>query len=386
MTRRISPNPDDGEAGSAPALDVFALRDSVVEEYKRFATSFTIIHAPDIRGQVEAIYAGNRYWPEPLIQINPSYKRSTDVGTLVADGVIDPGCADIFRADDEPLSLYEHQKQALALAADGESFVVTTGTGSGEVALLLHPHRQPRAGRTACERRAAHARHRRLPDERARQLPGGRADQVHRPGARRAASHFRPLHRAGRRERAEANCGQPPRHPPHQLHDAGAPDDAAGGDRPPRHRQLCGASLPGPGRAAHVPRPPGCGRGAARAPGPRAAPAREAPVHRHLGDDGERGSPRGQEPRGRGRGVEALRDPCRREQRRHRDARTHHRSGRHRRVGQGRPSAKPSIPEYRRTSPTRRSGSTRWRCGWRRGSASRSPTSTSAGSGPGPGR
>ena len=139
MTRSISPNPDEAKAGSAPALDVFALRDSVVDEYKRFATSFTTIHAPDIRGQVEDIYAGNRYWPEPLIQINPSYKRSTDVGTLVADGVLDPGCADIFRADDEPLSLYEHQKQAIALAADGESFVVTTGTGSGKSLCFFIP-------------------------------------------------------------------------------------------------------------------------------------------------------------------------------------------------------------------------------------------------------
>ena len=119
MTQSSSPSSDGASAANAPALDVFALRDSVVDEYKRFATSFTTIHAPDIREQVEDIYTGNRYWPEPLIQINPSYKRSTDVGTLVANGVLDPGCVDIFRANGEPLSLYEHQKQAIALAADG---------------------------------------------------------------------------------------------------------------------------------------------------------------------------------------------------------------------------------------------------------------------------
>jgi hypothetical protein len=51
------------------SLDVFSLRDSVVGEYKKFATSFTTIHADDIRQQVEAIYALERYWPEPLIQI-----------------------------------------------------------------------------------------------------------------------------------------------------------------------------------------------------------------------------------------------------------------------------------------------------------------------------
>ena len=139
MTRSSSLSSAGAKAGNAPTLDVFALRDSVVDEYKRFATSFTTIHALDIRKQVEDIYAGNRYWPEPLIQINPSYKRSTDVSTLVAKGILDPGCADIFRANGEPLSLYKHQEQAIALAAAGESFVVTTGTGSGKSLCFFIP-------------------------------------------------------------------------------------------------------------------------------------------------------------------------------------------------------------------------------------------------------
>ena len=141
MAESNAPAPSAGvaDAGGAPVLDVFALRDSVVGEYERFATSFTAIHAQDIREQVEAIYAEKRYWPEPLIQINPSYKRSTDVGALVANGTLDPGCADIFRADGRPLSLYEHQKQAIAIAAAGESFVVTTGTGSGKSLCFFVP-------------------------------------------------------------------------------------------------------------------------------------------------------------------------------------------------------------------------------------------------------
>ena len=141
MTGSSAPRPssDGAKAGSAPALDVFALRDSVVDEYKHFATSFTTIHARDIREQIEAIYGEERYWPEPLIQINPSYKRSTDVGALVASDVLDPGCADIFRTNGRPLSLYKHQEQAVALAAVGESFVVTTGTGSGKSLCFFIP-------------------------------------------------------------------------------------------------------------------------------------------------------------------------------------------------------------------------------------------------------
>ena len=131
---------------SAKGMDVFSLRDSVVREYKQFATSFTTICATDIREQVEAIYAEERYWPEPLIQLNPNYQRVTTVEKLAADGVLDPVCADIFRTGHsvtfprgEPLTLFKHQEQALSLASDGESYVVTTGTGSGKSLCFFIP-------------------------------------------------------------------------------------------------------------------------------------------------------------------------------------------------------------------------------------------------------
>jgi hypothetical protein len=64
-------------------MDVFSLRDNVVGEYKKFATSFTTIFASDIRTQIDAIYADARYWPEPLIQVNPNFKRvTTDSGVM----------------------------------------------------------------------------------------------------------------------------------------------------------------------------------------------------------------------------------------------------------------------------------------------------------------
>ena len=131
---------------SAKGMDVFSLRDSVVREYKQFATSFTTICATDIREQVEAIYGEERYWPEPLIQLNPNYQRVTTVEKLAADGVLDPVCADIFRTGHsvtsprgEPLTLFKHQEQALSLASDGESYVVTTGTGSGKSLCFFIP-------------------------------------------------------------------------------------------------------------------------------------------------------------------------------------------------------------------------------------------------------
>jgi superfamily II DNA/RNA helicase len=120
-------------------MDVFSLRDTVVGEYQKFATSFTTIRASDIREQIEAIYADGRYWPEPLIQINPTYKSSTTIGDQVAGRVLDPRCADIFRTSAGPLALYKHQEQSIALASQGQSYVVTTGTGSGKSLCFFIP-------------------------------------------------------------------------------------------------------------------------------------------------------------------------------------------------------------------------------------------------------
>jgi len=127
-------------------MDVFSLRDTVVGEYKKFATSFTTIQAEDIRTQVEAIYGTQRYWPEPLIQVNPSYKTALTIDDLVAASSLQPECGEIFRtppsADGErgeSLKLFQHQQEAIGLAAKGASFVVTTGTGSGKSLCFFIP-------------------------------------------------------------------------------------------------------------------------------------------------------------------------------------------------------------------------------------------------------
>src|SRR4051812_3034683 len=120
-------------------MDVFSLRDEVVREYRNFATSFTTIRAADLREKIDAIYATDRYWPEPLIQINPRYQSGLTVEQLAHGGEIDARCAQIFRADGKPLSLYKHQQQALACAAQGKSYVVTTGTGSGKSLCFFIP-------------------------------------------------------------------------------------------------------------------------------------------------------------------------------------------------------------------------------------------------------
>jgi hypothetical protein len=56
--------------------DVFTFRNRLIGEYSSFSRSFSKVASPDILVKVEEEYARGRYWPEPLIQINPNYKRS----------------------------------------------------------------------------------------------------------------------------------------------------------------------------------------------------------------------------------------------------------------------------------------------------------------------
>lgn len=117
--------------------NVFTFRDQLIAEYSSFSRSFSRIAAPDIRDEVERQYADGRYWPEPLVQINPNYQRKGTVQQLVAEGVLHSACADLFQVGKaegapQPLHLYAHQMQALAKGQGKQSYVVTTGTGSGK--------------------------------------------------------------------------------------------------------------------------------------------------------------------------------------------------------------------------------------------------------------
>ncbi len=124
--------------------NVFQFRDQLIEEYSRFSRSFTRIRAQDIKDHVESEYKRERFWPEPLVQINPSYQRAKSVRDLVEEGSLHPDCAQIFSivtpaGDREPLRLFQHQQEALSKASADQSYVVTTGTGSGKSLAFFLP-------------------------------------------------------------------------------------------------------------------------------------------------------------------------------------------------------------------------------------------------------
>ncbi len=115
-------------------MDIFEFRNNLIENFKSFSRSFAQIKANDIRQLVENKYdKESKYWPDPLLQINPNYRTAGNISELVGNGTLDSKCGDIFKnKDGKPLCLYTHQAEAIALAQNNESYVVTTGTGSGK--------------------------------------------------------------------------------------------------------------------------------------------------------------------------------------------------------------------------------------------------------------
>jgi ATP-dependent helicase YprA (DUF1998 family) len=108
-------------------LDVFALRDRVIEEYGAFIEGYLHIADADIREFVLRKLRSGAFWPDPLLQLNPCYAPGSYVSELVTEGLLHPLLAEVF-----PVRLYRHQEEAIRKALEGRSFVITSGTGSGK--------------------------------------------------------------------------------------------------------------------------------------------------------------------------------------------------------------------------------------------------------------
>jgi hypothetical protein len=121
-------------------MDVFALRDKVVSDYRRYIESFVRIRDTKIEAFVRSEFESGVLWPDPILQLNPAYEPGLTVDRLVDRGTLRPETAKFFRKHDgTPLRLYRHQEEAIAVASKLEPYVVTTGTGSGKSLTYLIP-------------------------------------------------------------------------------------------------------------------------------------------------------------------------------------------------------------------------------------------------------
>jgi len=69
-------------------LNVFEFRKRVIEDYERFSRSFSKIKAEDIARFVDAEYRAEKFWPAPLVQLNPNFVAGSSIEDLVNAGLL----------------------------------------------------------------------------------------------------------------------------------------------------------------------------------------------------------------------------------------------------------------------------------------------------------
>ena len=128
-------------------LDIFELREQVISDYRNYIESFLKIRDSKIKTFIQNELDKGQLWKDPLVQINPAYKQSASIETLIQQNILHPDCKRYF----PNYRFYYHQEQAFRLAQQKIPYVLTTGTGSGKSLtyvvpiisyLLQNPHQQ----------------------------------------------------------------------------------------------------------------------------------------------------------------------------------------------------------------------------------------------------
>ncbi len=126
-------------------MNVFELREKLIEDYASFVNSFINIRDERVRQEVNQQIAAGLLWPDPLIQLNPCFEPGETVDDLVDAKILHDGCRRVFRLKSgssdtgRTLRLHRHQADAIRVAASGRNYVLTTGTGSGKSLAYIVP-------------------------------------------------------------------------------------------------------------------------------------------------------------------------------------------------------------------------------------------------------
>jgi ATP-dependent helicase YprA (DUF1998 family)/very-short-patch-repair endonuclease len=126
-------------------VDAFGVLGDVLDDYQKFVNGFLNIKDERVLDKVERAIADGLMWPEPWLALNPAFEPGGKVGELVDAGLLHPGCRDVFRQRTEgdptgaELAFHRHQRDAIEIGRRGESYVLTTGTGSGKSLAYIVP-------------------------------------------------------------------------------------------------------------------------------------------------------------------------------------------------------------------------------------------------------
>ncbi len=138
----------DAKPEARTGMDIFGVHRRLIDDYRAFTEGGTVIRDQRIAAFVREDLDAKSQWPDPWLSLNPFFDSGGTVSELVRDGVLHAECARIFQTckteggtvcDGRPLAFHRHQREAIDVARTGESYVLTTGTGSGKSLSYLVP-------------------------------------------------------------------------------------------------------------------------------------------------------------------------------------------------------------------------------------------------------
>lgn len=125
-------------------MDVFKVHRQLIRDYQSFTEGFLDIRDERIRESIRQETARGAQWPDPWLSLYSAFASGGTVGDLARDGTLDPRNEGIFTvnkgsADAHAITFHKHQTDAIRTARSDNSYVLTTGTGSGKSLAYIVP-------------------------------------------------------------------------------------------------------------------------------------------------------------------------------------------------------------------------------------------------------
>ena len=114
-------------------MNIFETHNSLVDNYKKYLSSFINVTDDRINEVIQNELLSEKLIPKPMIQFNPSFEVGGSISELVEKGVLHKEFKSVFK----DFELYRHQTEAIMIGSRDQSFVVTSGTGSGKSLTFL---------------------------------------------------------------------------------------------------------------------------------------------------------------------------------------------------------------------------------------------------------
>lgn len=134
--------PRPASASATTGMDVFGVHRTLIRDYRSFTEGGTVIRDGRVAAFVEDDLNAKSQWPDPWLSLNPFFAGGGTVLELSGEGrLLHEECARIFQSgktkggtvcDGRPLTLHQHQREAVEAAQSFASYALTTGTGSGK--------------------------------------------------------------------------------------------------------------------------------------------------------------------------------------------------------------------------------------------------------------